>query len=151
MGPSCSERNWSLEKSPVESPIRTSAAIPAASSNGRRFNVSNLKPLSKTTAQPSQPVTCLRTSAANFRWSPIVTERAPHCTLYHLMISYVYPVRSPLYPHSISLPCGNHVHNYGKSPFSMGKLTINGHISLFNLTSLNHHSSWLNPMVLPGS
>jgi len=25
------------------------------------------------------------------------------------------------------LPSGKHTKNYGKSPFSMGKLTINGH------------------------
>jgi len=26
------------------------------------------------------------------------------------------------------LPSGKHTKNYGKSPFSMGKLTINGHV-----------------------
>jgi hypothetical protein len=29
--------------------------------------------------------------------------------------------------HETTVPAGKRLHNYGKSPFLMGKLTINGH------------------------
>jgi len=39
----------------------------------------------------------------------------------------VYPRRKSIQKIPRKLPSGKRLHNYGKSPFSMGKSTLNGH------------------------
>ena len=42
-------------------------------------------------------------------------------------VNYIYIFFTCLTGPSFGLPSGKRLHNYGKSPFSMGKSTINGH------------------------
>ena len=55
-----------------------------------------------------------------------------------------------LYCHGKSVPSGKRLHNYGKSPFLMGKSTINGtllvggleHVDYFSIFWEFHHPNW---------